>query len=70
MDLKDNKITLKELYKNPKALEIFEREFGDMVHHPMVKASFSMPLSKMIGIAKKKLPPEKIEQILKELENI
>ena len=70
MDLKNNKITLGELYKNPKALKIFEREFGDMVHHPMVKASFSMPLSKMLSLAKNKLSPEKIEQILKELEKI
>ena len=70
MDLKNNKITIGELYQNPKALKIFEREFGALVHHPMVRAASGMPLSKLLKLAKNKVEPSQVERILKELEEL
>lgn len=70
MDLKGGKITVKEITSNPKAMKVFEREFGEFAHHPMVLAASSMPLSQVIIIAKKHLKKDQIERLLDELEQI
>lgn len=70
MDLKNGKITVKEITAHPGAMELFEREFGDMAHHPMVKAASSMKLSQVIKLAKKHIDAERIKRILNELEEL
>lgn len=70
MDLKNNKITVKEILANPAAVAIFRREFGELVNHPMVKSASSMPLSKLIKLAHRRLEPEQIERILRELAEV
>lgn len=70
MDLRNGKITVREITSNPKAMEIFEREFGELAHHPMVKMASSMPLTKVIKLAKKHLERDHIERLISELEQI
>ena len=70
MDLKNGKIRVKEITSNPAAMEIFEREFGEYSHHPMVKAASSMPLYKVINLAKKHIDRERIERLIDELESL
>lgn len=70
MDLRNGKITVKEILAHPDAMKLFEREFGDMAHHPMVKMASSMKLTQVIKLAKKHIYSERIERILKELEEL
>ncbi len=70
MDLKNGKITLGEITANPDAMAIFEHEFGELAHHPMVKMASSMSLNKVIKIAKKHLEKDHIQHILSEIEKI
>lgn len=70
MDLKNKKITVKELLANPASEAVFRREFGDLVDHPMVKSASSMTLSKLIKLSRHYIKPEQAERILKELEEL
>lgn len=70
MDLKNGKIKVREVLEHPKAMEIFEREFGELAHSPMIQFASNMPLSKVIKMARGKVDDTQIERILNELSEI
>ncbi len=70
MDLKNNRITVGELLANPQAKELFYREFPALVNSPYLKNASRMPFSDVVRLANRYLAPEKIRQIMKELEQI
>ncbi len=70
MDLKNNKITIKELLKNEEAVKIFRREFGELMKHPMLKTMSSMSLERLIKLGQKHIEADRIKKILEELGRI
>lgn len=68
MNLRENKITLGELMQNPNAKTILEQELPRYMNHPMLKFAYSMPLSGIINFSAGKVPPSKVNSILKQLE--
>lgn len=70
MDLKNNKITIKELLKNEDAAKIFRREFGELMNHPMLKTMSSMSLERLIKLGQKHIEADRIKKILEELGRI
>ena len=70
MDLKNNKITIKELLKNEDAVKIFRREFGELMKHPMLKTMSSMSLERLIKLGQKHIEADRIKKILEELGRI
>ena len=70
MDLKSLNITVDELLKNSNAKAILSREFPTLINSPMVKLYKNMSLKKVLTYAKGNVPDEKIQRIIKELENI
>lgn len=63
-------ISVNQLLSNPKAREILSREFPQMVNSPLIKLYGNTPVKKVINMIKGKIPDEKIQRIIKELENI
>lgn len=70
MDLKNGKIKIKEVLENSGAAAVFEREFGELAHSPLVKSVGNMQLSKAVKMVRGKIDDEQIERILKELSEI
>ena len=70
MDLKSLNITVDELLKNSDAKAILSSEFPTLINSPMVKLYKNMSLKKVLTYAKGNVPDEKIQRIIKELENI
>ena len=70
MDLKNGRITVGELLANPAARQIFNREFPNILRHPMLGLAKNFTLNKVINLAKGHVPQKKIEQILMELKRI
>lgn len=70
MDLKNFNITVDELLENQKAKAILSREFPTLINSPMVKLYKNLSLKKVLSYAKGNVPEEKLQRIIKELENI
>lgn len=70
MDLQNGKIKVREVLAHPEAMRIFEREFGELAHSPMIQMASNMPLSKVIKMARGKIENAQIERILNELSEI
>lgn len=69
MDLKNNNITVAELLSNPKSKTILVRNFPQYANHPMISMAGYMPLNKVLGIARGRVPQDLIERTLAELKN-
>lgn len=67
MDLKNGKIKVHEVLADPQAMAIFEREFGELAHSPLVQHAGNMTLSKIVKLARGKIDDAQIERILNEL---
>ena len=70
MNLNNLNITVGELLQNPKAKAVLAREFPTLINTPIVKLYRQMPLRQVMQYAKGKVPQEKIQRIIKELEEI
>lgn len=70
MDLRKNKITVGEIMKNPQAAALFKKEFPEWADSPLIRMAASMPLSKVLRIAGKYIPKEKITAFINKLEQI
>ena len=63
MDLRNGKITVKEILRVPAAKEILVRELPQLMKSPLV----NMPLNKVLTYAKGNVPPEKVKSVLEQL---
>ena len=50
MDLRNQTITVGELLNDPKSRAVFQRRFGHLMKHPMVKAAHSLTLRQLAGL--------------------
>ena len=63
-------ITVNQLLSNPKAREILAREFPQMVNSPLIRLYGNASVKKVLSMIKGKVPDEKIQRIVTELESI
>lgn len=71
MDLRNGRITVGELWQNPKARAILQREFPQFAGNPMLlRMGMGMPLSKVLGFARGRVPQAKIDQVLEALQKL
>ncbi len=70
MNLNNMNITVGQLLANPKAKAIMAREFPTLINTPIVKLYSNMSLKQVLTYAKGKVPEDKIQCIIKELETI
>lgn len=67
MDLKNGKITVGELLKNPNARALFHKLSPISINSPIIRAANRMTLNELIRKAHSWMPEEQINQILEEL---
>ncbi len=70
MDLKGNKITLGEILKNEEAKRLIKSELYEFYSSPMLAFAKKMSLEKILLYADGKIEKNKLDEILKKLENI
>lgn len=70
MDLRNQTITVGELLNDPKSRAVFQRRFGHLMKHPMVKAAHSLTLRQLAEMAAVYLPQRTIQDTLRELEGL
>jgi len=67
MDLKNQKITVGELLDDPRSRAVFQRRFGQLLNHPMVRAGRSLTLEQLIALAGTRVEQKVIRDTLEEL---
>ena len=70
MDLKNNKITIGEVLKIPKAKAILLRNFPELINPFLLKAASKMTLENTLKLAHGPLAQEKIDKIILEMQTI
>ena len=70
LNLKNLNITIGELLTNPKAKSVLAREFPTMINTPVVKLYSGKTINEILTLAKGKVPQDKIQRIIRELEEI
>ena len=70
MDLKNNKITVGELLKNPRSKEVLMRRFPGVINLPIVKTSGSLSLDKAVKMASAYVPRKILQETIEELKNL
>lgn len=68
MNLKNGNITIGELLAYPPARKLLEREFPQMVHHPMAHMAGRITLNRGIAMMGEALPAAKRREIWSKLE--
>ena len=67
MDLKNNKIKMGEIFNNPEAKKILEREFPEFTTPFMLRMAKNMSLDDVLRLAKGRVPQAKIDRTVEEL---
>ena len=67
MDLKENKITLGELWDNPQSRAVFQKRIPMLAKHPVKGAARTVTLEQVIAVAKGYIPQRTIDETLAEL---
>jgi len=70
LNLKNQKITVGELLDNPASRAVFQRRFPHVMRHPMLRAARGMTLEQLVAFARKRIPPEEIQDTLAELRRL
>jgi hypothetical protein len=71
MDLRNGRITMAELWKNPKARTILQQEFPQIVRNPvMMRMGMGMTLGRVLEHARGRVPQEKLDRALKQLQQL
>ena len=65
-----NNMTVGQVLANNKAKAILAREFPTLINTPIAKLYSSMTVKQVLALAKDKVPPDKIQRIIKELEQV
>ena len=71
MDLKNGTITIGQLAKNPKAIELLNQYGKDLIHHPMAIVVKGWTVNQAMASARKHgATEEQIQTVLRQLESI
>lgn len=70
MNLKNNQITVGEILSNPAARAYIAKRYPAVLGNPMLGAMRGMPLKNVIRMAGRYLPPDQINRMMKDLENL
>ncbi len=70
MNLKNNRILVREVLANPSARAVVNREFPGLLSHPLMGMAKNMTLAGVLGQARGRVPQSKIDQVLEELRRI
>lgn len=63
-------MTVGQVLANPKAKAILAREFPTLINTPIAKLYSSMTVRQVLSLANGKVPQDKIQRIIKELEQV
>ena len=70
MELRNNQITVRELLADPASREVLARRFPRVINLPVVKASGSMTLEKVMELGVRFVPVEQIQAAWQELNRL
>ena len=70
MDLKNQSITLRELMAEPRSKAVLQRRFGPLLRHPMAGMAMCLTLGQLCEMSRGKLPPQLVQDTLRELEQL
>ena len=70
MNLKNNKIQMSELLANPEAKAILKREFPQFDNPLLLAFAGKMTLENVLGLAQGKIEDAKVQNALRQLEEI
>ena len=70
MDLRNEEITLGELWDDPKSRGVFQRRFPMIMKHPVQNRARSVTLGQLADFLGTWLPPALIRDVLKELQRL
>ena len=67
MDLRNNQITLGELWDDPRSRAVFQRRIPMLAKHPVKGAARTVTLEQVIAVARGYIPQKTIDETLAEL---
>lgn len=70
MDLKDGKITVREILRNQQAKALLEKELPQVMQSPLLVLAGAMNLNQVLSYAKGHLPEQKIRELVSKLKEI
>lgn len=70
MNLRNQEITLGELWDEPKSQAVFRKRFPMIMKHPIQGRARSVTLGQLADFMSSWLPQALIREVLKELENV
>lgn len=70
MNLRNGQITVGELLSNPAVRRLAQQEFPGIINHPMLHTAYNMPISRVIAMARGRVPQSKINRLLQTLETL
>ena len=70
MDLKNETITLGELWDNPKARDVFRRRFPLIMKHPVKGRARTVTVGQLADFLSSWIPEGKIREVIRELERV
>lgn len=70
MDLRNGRITLEELARNPKARALVDREFPGIINHPLAGMFMGLSLNQAVRKLGGRLSRETVQRLIKELEAV
>lgn len=69
MDLQQYQITLGQVLSNPRAKQLLASQFPQMFNNPaLLRRAWNMPLYQVMQQARRFVPQQKIQQVLRQLE--
>lgn len=70
MDLKNNRITIRELMNHPGARAVLQRRFPQFMNLPIVATSGNMTLEKAVTLAAAYVPQAILRETVQELQRL
>ena len=70
MNLRNEEITLGELWDNPKSQAVFRKRFPMIMKHPVQGRARSVTLGQLADFMGSWLPPALIHEVIKDLEKL
>ena len=70
MDLRNDQITLGELWDDPKSRAVFQRRIPMLAKHPVKGAARTVTLEQLIAFAGAYIPKKTVEDTLNELRKV
>ena len=70
MELNQGNIRVAQIFHNPKAKQIFVREFPDLARSPLMAMAANMTLSQVLSLAKGRVDDGKVQRLLEQLREI